>query len=428
MSGAWRWIARVGPLGYNPSGLATPISRGTFWQRALLVLAAPVVFVLVCDLMIRAAGVDTDLVRNESFRIGVPVWALGDPNWVDVQRRRREEPRGVQAADVAWLRHFEEARYIQYKLKPNISIDATNPFNDTELRRGTTFRIESNSSGFRTKDFGPKTPGVARIVTMGDSSTFGWGVDADYTYQRLLETRLQDDGVPTEVLNLGISGHTTRHGLGVFEHYVRDLNPDALIVGYGANDARLVLQTADEMLAVDDTWRGTVRTTLLRFETFKLLRRWVFGIYDPFEVSREPGTPADVDRVLVKAVPRDQYIDHLREMIREARAYDAETVLLAVCAPPDYVRGMRYVSETEGVPLVDARKIFGANIDDLRAHRLYANEVRYYEALYGEHAMAEDWRLFVTTDGCHPGRAGHSLIADALQQAVQQIREVRAGH
>ena len=103
--------------------------------------------------MILGAGVDTDLVRNESFGIGVPVWALGDPSWVEIQRRRHEQPRGVRAADVVWLQHFEEARYIQYKLKPNISIDATNPFNETELRRGTTFRIELNSSGFRTKDF-----------------------------------------------------------------------------------------------------------------------------------------------------------------------------------------------------------------------------------------------------------------------------------
>ena len=180
------------------------------------------------------------------------------------------------------------------------------------------------------------------------------------------------------------------------------------------------------MLAIDDTWWGTARTTLLRFETFKLLRRWILGAYDPFAVSRDPGETADTGRVLVKAVPRNQYIDHLRYLIGEARAYDAETVLLAVCAPDEYVSAMRYVAETEGVPLVNAGEIFRANIDDLLAHRLYANEVRYYEALYGEHAMAMEWRLFVTTDGYHPGRAGHSLIADALQQAIQQVQEARA--
>ena len=177
---------------------------------------------------------------------------------------------------------------------------------------------------------------------------------------------------------------------GVFEHYVRDLNPDALIVSYGANDARLVLQTADEMLAVDDTWRGTVRTTLLRFETFKLLRRWVLGIYDPFEVSREPGTPrqgcgpCSGQGRAARSVHRPLAGDDTRG----ARVRRRDPCCLRCVRRPITCAGMRYVSETEGVPLVDARKIFGANIDDLRAHRLYANEVRYYEALYGEHAMA----------------------------------------
>ena len=407
--------------------MVTPARRGTPWQRLLLVFAAPVVFVLLCDLVIRAVDIDTDLVRNESFRIEVPVWALGDPNWVDIQRGRQQEPRGVRAADVAWLQYFEEARYIQYKLKPNISIDATNPFNEIELRRGTTFRIDSNSSGFRTQEFRPKDPDVIRIVTLGDSSTFGWGVDAEYTYQQLLETRLHADGVPAEVLNLGISGHTTRHGLGVFERYVRGLEPDRLIISYGANDARLVLQSAEEILALDDTWLGTARTTLLRFETFKLLRRWILGAYDPF-MAHGSDEPKDAPRALVASVPRDVYIEHLRYLIGEARATGAETVLLAMCAPDEYVYGMRHVSETEGVPLVDAGEIFRACIDDLRAHRLYAAEVRYYEALYGQSAMSADWQLYVTTDGCHPGRAGHSLIADAVQGALRQTREVRVEH
>ena len=93
-------------------------------------------------------------------------------------------------------------------------------------------RLKSNSSGFRTKEFELKTPTVERIVTLGDSSTFGWGVDPEYTYQQLLARRLTDAGTPTEVFNLGISGHTSRHGIGVFEHYARDLTPDALIISF----------------------------------------------------------------------------------------------------------------------------------------------------------------------------------------------------
>ena len=114
------------------------------------------------------------------------------------------------AVDVEWLQHFEEARYVEYKLKPNVRVSAVNPFNDIEVRRGITFRFESNSDGFRTKELEPKPPDVARIVTQGDSNTFGWGVHETYTYQRLLEDRLNRQPGNVEVLNLGMPGR--RHG------------------------------------------------------------------------------------------------------------------------------------------------------------------------------------------------------------------------
>ena len=81
---------------------------------------------------------------------------------------------------------------------------------------------------------------------------------------------------------------------------------------------------------------------------------------------------------------------------------------------------MRYVAETEHVPIVDALELFGDHLEDLRSHRLYADEVRFYESLYGLEAMTKQPHLYVTTDGCHPGRAGHSLIADALHEAIHQ--------
>ena len=129
-----------------------------------------------------------------------------------------------------------------------------------------------------------------------------------------------------------------------------------------------------------------------------------------------------------KEMARHRQFSIATGLIDEGRKAGAESVLLAVCAPEEYVQAMQEVARSERVPLVDALELFGVHLDDLREHRLYAEEVRFYEALYGVDVMAANWRLYVTTDGCHPGRAGHSLIADALQQAVQQIREARAGH
>ena len=399
---------------------------GTFWQRLALVVSAPVVFLLLSDVVIRVSGIETDVARNENFEIGVPVWALGDENWIDIQRVRLEEPRGVRAEDVVWLRYFEEARYIQYKLKPSIAVDASNPFNNMELRKGKTFRLTSNTSGFRTREFEPKRSGVTRIVTIGDSSTFGWGVDPEYTFQHLLEERFRRQGSdsPTEVLNLGISGHTSRHGLGLFEHYVRDLDPDVLILSYGANDARRVLQSADEMLDLDDTWRGSARDLLYRFETFRLLRRLILGVYDPFDGSRARAEAEGEERDLVGAVERDVYMDNLRSLVGQARELGARSVLLGICTPSDYLRGMDYVAETEEVPLVDVGELFLSRMDDLRAHRLYPDEVRFYEALYGVEEMAKRTEFYVTTDGCHPSRVGHNLIADALYGVLAELAEL----
>lgn len=395
---------------------------GTLWQRLALVVSAPIVFLLLSDIAIRVSGIETDVARNENFEIGVPVWLLGDENWVDIQRVRLDEPRGVRAEDVGWLRHFEEARYIQYKLKPSIDVDASNPFNRMEVRKGKTFRLASNRRGFRTREFEPKQPGVTRVVSIGDSSTFGWGVEPEYTFQHLLEDRFNrlDSGMSVEVFNLGISGHTSRHGLGLLDHYVRDLEPDVLIVSYGANDARRVLQSADDMLDLDETWRGTARDVLYRFETFRLLRRLILDVYDPFDASESRAETEGDERDLIFAVDRDTYMDNLRALVTQAREIEARPVLVGICIPPAYLRGMSYVAETEQVPLVDALALFRRHMDDLRAHRLYADEVRFYEELYGVEEMAKRPEFYVTTDGCHPGRAGHNLIADALYEALTE--------
>ena len=398
-----------------------PAPRGALWPKMALAIASPIVFLLLAEAVVRISGVETDVARNDNFDIAVPVWLLADENWVDIQRGRLERPRGVRAVDVEWLQHFEEARYVEYKLKPNVRVTAVNPFNDIEVQRGVAFRFESNRDGFRTREFSPKGPGVARIVTLGDSSTFGWGVDDSYTYQRLLESRLDGGPGTVEVFNLGISGHTSHHGRAVFDHYARGLEPDLLIIGFGANDARDVLEPVAAVLGRDAGWRGGVRETLMRFETFRLMRRLLFAVRDPFAAARTRAEAEGDGRRLVKAVPIDAYQENLRYLVDRGRSIGAESVLLSVCSPPRWSQAMRDVAGETGAPLVDALELFRARLEDLREHRVYADEVRYAESIYGLPEMRANWRLYVTTDGCHPGRAGQSLIADALAESIAAL-------
>lgn len=382
------------------------LSLGAKLALGLLVVLAPLVLLGLVEVGIRVAGIETELVPNDNVEIAIPTWLIADDNWA-----AGLQP-GVKAANVAWLRHFTEARYIWTKLKPNVDVDALNPYNDIELAKGVTFHFSSNRDGFRSREFGPKRPGVIRVVCIGDSSTFGWGVDDEYTYPRLLESRLQRlMGREVEVFNLGIPGFTSRHGLGVLRHYALELDADFFVFSFGANDPREVLRPVDEVLDEDNGWRGTLHFAALRFKTYQLLRKVVYKLHDP-AAPREPRPE------LVPAVSAGQYTQNLTTMIRLARQRKAKPVLMAVCAPPSQVDLMRGAAEQAQVPMVDALGHLFDRFDDLKAHRLYPEEIEYYERLYGRDTMEVRWQLYITSDGCHPNRAGMSLIADALAEAI----------
>ncbi len=71
--------------------------------------------------------------------------------------------------------------------------------------------IKTNSEGFRDSEHNLKKPkGVFRIIVLGDSFTYGLGVEAEETYSKILEKILNEASVRRdiryEVFNMGIAG------------------------------------------------------------------------------------------------------------------------------------------------------------------------------------------------------------------------------
>ena len=85
----------------------------------------------------------------------------------------------------------------------------------------------------------PPTPGVPRVVCLGDSLTFGLGLDDPDSdaWPGLVHDRLAQYGWKTEVVNAGVSGDVTKGGLERLPS-VLALQPDVLVVALGGNDAR----------------------------------------------------------------------------------------------------------------------------------------------------------------------------------------------
>jgi lysophospholipase L1-like esterase len=93
-----------------------------------------------------------------------------------------------------------------------------------------------NAHGFRDRAFGPRRPGVFRILVLGDSVTFGHGQPVEVTYVRRLEAALAAAGYRVEVLNAGIPGWSTYQQRRFYADEGGGLDPDLVLVGFVLND------------------------------------------------------------------------------------------------------------------------------------------------------------------------------------------------
>ncbi len=111
----------------------------------------------------------------------------------------------------------------------------------THAFEGFAFSVQHNSDGFREKELTlrPLKQGQ-RILCLGDSFTYGWGVDRKDSWPRLVEAQLrqQDPESQWEVLNLGMTGTSPLYYRDVLLAYGPLLEPDIVLVGlYQNNDA-----------------------------------------------------------------------------------------------------------------------------------------------------------------------------------------------
>jgi lysophospholipase L1-like esterase len=96
-----------------------------------------------------------------------------------------------------------------------------------------------NSLGFRDEEHvRPKPPGVFRIVALGDSFTYGVGVEFEDSYLVRLERMLNArPGPRVEIIKLGIPRYFPAAERLVLEHYGLPFEPDLVLVAVLPNDA-----------------------------------------------------------------------------------------------------------------------------------------------------------------------------------------------
>ncbi len=93
------------------------------------------------------------------------------------------------------------------------------------------FEAHINSFGFRDRPFRLTRPGLTRVLAIGDSFTYGWGVQDSEPWPKVLERDLSRLGMPIEIANLGRPGAGPDQYLEIARAAVPVLRPRWIIVG-----------------------------------------------------------------------------------------------------------------------------------------------------------------------------------------------------
>jgi len=109
----------------------------------------------------------------------------------------------------------------------------TKPGSVTEKTETYEANYTINKLGYRGEPYDNlKKPGIFRIVLIGDSHGFGWGINDDETFATIIEKRLRN----VEIINLSVSGYGTDQEFLRLKKEGLSYNPDLVIIQVCAND------------------------------------------------------------------------------------------------------------------------------------------------------------------------------------------------
>jgi lysophospholipase L1-like esterase len=102
---------------------------------------------------------------------------------------------------------------------------------------GFTFRYSNNSLGWRGGwEYRPVKQTEYRVLFLGDSFTYGIGVNDDQTFAAQVEKTLSAAHLSVEVLNAGCPGKGTDYELKLFQTVGYKFHPDLTILCFFCND------------------------------------------------------------------------------------------------------------------------------------------------------------------------------------------------
>jgi lysophospholipase L1-like esterase len=278
--------------------------------------------------------------------------------------------------------------------------------------------VQINDRGLRGPEVSlSKPPGTYRILNLGDSVVFGWGVRYEDTYghqlQLLLDERHAGEGTRYEVINAGVPGWNVENALAYLQAEGLDYGPDLILLNftvvndvYGGNALEGSSQSPIEWLR-EHTYFWPFLTVQRHLLLVRLGRKEAIPVLNPPE-------QASAYFPLDEGHPRwDVIWKPIHDMAALADAHGSDFFLVVLPTAfqvrdagypkvPQQVLGAR--AKEEGIETLDLLPLFQRACREAPAGEVCGPEGRYL--------WAEMWM--------HPSALGHRLMAERILSVLEQ--------
>jgi len=354
--------------------------RSTIKRKLILLGTALAIGLVVCEVLVRAFF--SDLVDTDFLTLVLRVRSIAD------------------------IKKASNDPVLGFELKRNLSVEMYGHL------------IVTDDEGHRI----PKNPvrvpdNAVRVAVIGDSSSFGWGVNYEYSYPYLFREQMETiTKVPVELKNFSVPAYDSKQEARMFQTRGLPYKPDLLILHHDDNDASPPLS-----LWGSDGLPPTYGDNILHSALLKSVLRSVKG-----QMSRDKSTlqrPFDMSKheiigrggYIASGPLYDEHLAALREIASTARERGIPVIAVLFNAYTEY--DPQYEKTPEYIRLHQRLSVFlgaeGVCVLDL--YPLYQRKMR--EAGWTD--LSEWWVRKNKPEDPHPNAEGHRFIAHHL---VEQTR------
>lgn len=295
---------------------------------------------------------------------------------------QRKPPPAGQKVTLAEMIQLSPDPRIIYELIPNLDVHFVRP-------------VHTNSAGFRSPEAAVQKPArTIRLVGLGDSIMFGFGVGDDDPFMAALARDLQalEPSWDWESINTAVPGYNTVMEVETLEKKALAYDPDIVIVNFVGGDDALpnFIRKRSRPLAFG---RSFLADFVRDWRTGRLAR-------DDFALADAPraevGFVADPDQVPPEYRDMVGWDAYQRAMERLRDLSEVHGFRVVVVGHPAVYTQVKELSRSLGFPVVDSMRFMRRY---MRANGIESDR---------------DPRLIVAPRDSHPTALLHGIIAEAV--------------